>query len=58
MEIASYKLEDGAELSFELDPAEAGDGWVNVSGGTAGKLREAVKPMMAGAQEILDQVRK
>lgn len=56
MDQVGYTLDDGTVVSFELDP---GVGFQPAGGdGIAGKLADAVAPVVAGAKVLLDKARE
>jgi hypothetical protein len=55
-EVVRYALEDGTEVSFEIEPPP---GYRPASADKlAGKVREAVQPAVRAAQEVLIRVKE
>lgn len=54
-EMVSYRLDDGTEVEFEVDP----DGRFRPAGVTdaLGRVRDAVRPAVAAAHVVLDQLK-
>jgi Trypsin-co-occurring domain 1 len=55
METATYTLDDGTRVRFEVDPE---DGYTAASGQLAGRVREAVDPAVKAAAVVLRKVRQ
>jgi hypothetical protein len=54
-ELVRYRLDDGTEVTFEVDPSE---GYVpaGVTEKIVGEIRQAAKPAVAAARTVLDLV--
>ncbi|MDR7275614.1 CU044_2847 family protein [Catenuloplanes atrovinosus] len=54
-EVVRYALDDGAVVSFEVEPPE---GFAEASADrVVGRVRQAVRPAVDAAREVLDQVK-
>lgn len=55
-EVVQYALDDGSVVLFEIEPS---DGFVEASRDrVVGRIREAVRPALRAAREVLDQAKE